>query len=179
MPSEPRASFLICKQYVVAVQLMLQYVEQLLASPNNTHHEMAHEIMSELNTQEVPADADVMREIDNKVTAAAYKTCCCCETPDVPCAEGCLVLPDLFRHKIDPVMLQPDLCTKITACSFSGCCVVPSIGRAKITHMLERNCRLGYAGQACRGVDTGGQHHRVLFMHSKSSRVQRSIRRGD
>jgi hypothetical protein len=46
---------------------MLQYVDHLLASPNAAHHEMAQELMSELNTQDVSADADVLRDIDTKV----------------------------------------------------------------------------------------------------------------
>lgn len=50
---------------------MLQYVELLLASTNATHHEIAQELMSELNTQDVAADADVMREIDTKVITPA------------------------------------------------------------------------------------------------------------
>jgi hypothetical protein len=50
------------------VQLMLPYVELLLASPHASHHETAQELMSELNTQDVAADADVAREIDTKVS---------------------------------------------------------------------------------------------------------------
>lgn len=49
------------------MQLMLQYVELLLASPNTSHHEIARELMSELNTQDSTTDANVLRDIDTKV----------------------------------------------------------------------------------------------------------------
>lgn len=53
------------------LQLMLQYVDLLLASSNEAHNEMAQELMLELNAQEMPADADMMREIETKVPSLA------------------------------------------------------------------------------------------------------------
>jgi hypothetical protein len=50
----------------VRAQIMLQYVEVLLASPATQHHATAETLMKELNTQDT-VDVDMEKDIDSKV----------------------------------------------------------------------------------------------------------------